>query len=112
MLIGGAAALVLFVLVERWVKEPMFKLSLFRIRAFAAGNVAGLLSSIGRGGLMFMLMIWLQGIWLPLHGYSFESTPLWAGIFMLPSTAGFLIAGPMSGRWSDRYGARHLPREV
>ena len=106
MLIGGAAALLLFVMVEQRVKDPMFRLNLFRIRAFAAGNVAGLLSSIGRGGLMFMLMIWLQGIWLPLHGYSFEKTPLWAGIYMLPSTAGFLIAGPMSGRLSDRYGAR------
>jgi MFS family permease len=106
MLIGGVAALALFVVIEQRVKEPMFQLNLFRIRAFAAGNVAGLLSSIGRGGLMFMLMIWLQGIWLPLHGYSFDNTPLWAGIYMLPSTAGVLIAGPLSGRLSDRYGAR------
>jgi MFS family permease len=84
----------------------MFDLHLFRIRAFTAGNIAGLLSSIGRGGLQFMLVIWLQGIWLPLHGYSFVSTPLWAGIYMLPITAGFLIAGPLSGWLSDRYGAR------
>ena len=106
MLIGGAAVLLLFVFVEQRVKAPMFRLSLFRIRAFAAGNVAGLLSAIGRGGLMFMLIIWLQGIWLPLHGYNFEVTPLWAGIYMLPLTAGFLIAGPISGRLSDRFGAR------
>ncbi|MBV9411571.1 MAG: MFS transporter, partial [Acidimicrobiia bacterium] len=79
---------------------------LFRIRAFAAGNLAGLLAAIGRGGLQFMLIIWLQGIWLPLHGYSFERTPLWAGIYMLPITGGFLIAGPLSGYLSDRYGAR------
>ena len=84
----------------------MFNIRLFRIRAFTAGNIAGFLASIGRGGLQFMLIIWLQGIWLPLHGYSFERTPLWAGIFMLPLTAGFLIAGPVAGWLSDRYGAR------
>lgn len=106
MLIGGAAVLLLFVVVEQRVKDPMFRLSLFRIRAFAAGNLAGLLSSVGRGGLMFMLTIWLQGIWLPLHGYNFEVTPLWAGIYMLPLTFGFLIAGPISGLLSDRFGAR------
>jgi MFS family permease len=106
MLIGGVAVLLLFVFVEQHVKDPMFRLSLFRIRAFAAGNVAGLLSSVGRGGLMFMLTIWLQGIWLPLHGYNFEVTPLWAGIYMLPLTVGFLIAGPLSGLLSDRFGAR------
>jgi MFS family permease len=106
MLIGGVAVLLLFVVVEQRVKVPMFRLSLFRIRAFAAGNLAGLLSAVGRGGLMFMLTIWLQGIWLPLHGYNFEVTPLWAGIYMLPLTFGFLIAGPISGLLSDRFGAR------
>ena len=75
----------------------MFRLCLFRIRAFTAGSIATLLASLGRGGLMFMLIIWLQGIWLPLHGYSFEHTPLWAGIYMLPLTVGFLIAGPALG---------------
>ncbi len=84
----------------------MFELRLFRIRAFAAGNLAVLLSAIANGGLQFMLIMWLQGIWLPLHGYSFEQTPLWAGIYMLPMTVGFLIAGPLSGILSDRYGAR------
>jgi MFS family permease len=95
-----------FVAIELRVPEPMFHLELFRIRAFTAGNAASLLSSIGRGGLQFMLIIWLQGIWLPLHGYSFVDTPLWAGIYMLPLTAGFLIAGPAAGWLSDRYGAR------
>src|SRR5205085_5136503 len=94
---GGLAWLVLFVRIETRVKDPMFDLSLFRIRAFTAGNVASLLSSIGRGGLQFMLIIWLQGIWLPLHGYSFAEAPLWAGIYMLPLTVGFLLAGPVSG---------------
>src|SRR3954453_17508097 len=84
----------------------MFHLDLFHIRPFTAGNAAGLLMAIGRGGLQFMLIIWLQGIWLPLHGYNFVDTPLWAGIFMLPLTAGFLIAGPAAGWMSDRYGAR------
>jgi MFS family permease len=105
-LIGGVALLALFVLIELRVADPMFHLDLFHIRAFTAGNAASLLSSIGRGGLQFMLIIWLQGIWLPLHGYSFERTPLWAGIYMLPLTVGFLVAGPAAGWLSDRYGAR------
>jgi MFS family permease len=106
MLVGGVASLALFLWVEQHVKDPMFRLSLFRIRAFTAGNVASLLSSITRGGLGFMMSIWLQGIWLPLHGYAFEVTPLWAGICMLPQSAGFLILGPISGALSDRFGAR------
>ena len=105
-LLLGVALLVVFCFVETKVKDPMFRLSLFKIRAFAAGNVASLLGAIARGGLQFMLVIWLAGIWLPLHGYDFEVTPLWAGIYMLPLTAGFLIAGPISGTLSDRYGAR------
>ncbi|HEY1574380.1 MAG TPA: MFS transporter [Pseudonocardiaceae bacterium] len=105
-LIGGLAVLVAFCVIETKVAEPMFRLGLFRIRAFTAGNLASLLSSLGRGGLMFILIIWLQGIWLPQHGYSFESTPLWAGIYMLPLTIGFLVAGPVSGWLSDRFGAR------
>jgi MFS family permease len=105
-LIGGVVLLVLFCVVETRVAEPMFRLGLFRNRAFALGNLAGLLSSMGRGGLQFMLIIWLQGIWLPLHGYSFESTPLWAGIYLLPLTVGFVASGPVSGWLSDRYGSR------
>lgn len=105
-LFGGGALLLLFCYVETHVAEPMFRLALFKVRAFAAGNVAALLTAIARGGLQFMLIIWLQGIWLPLHGYAFEDTPLWAGIFMLPLTLGFLIAGPLSGYLSDRFGAR------
>jgi MFS family permease len=103
---GGVLLLVIFCVVESKVAEPMFRLGLFRIRSFTAGNLASLLASLGRGGLMFTLIIWLQGIWLPQHGYSFESTPLWAGIYMLPLTAGFLIVGPVSGALSDRFGAR------
>jgi EmrB/QacA subfamily drug resistance transporter len=106
MVIGGAALLVLFCFIELHVDQPMFDLHLFRSRPFTAGNGAGLLSSIGRGGLQFMIVIWLQGIWLPLHGYKYIDTPLWAGIYMLPITAGFLLAGPLSGWLSDRYGAR------
>lgn len=105
-LYGGVFLLLLFCLIESRVADPMFQLSLFRVRAFTAGNMAALLTSIARGGLQFMLIIWLQGIWLPLHGYDFEDTPLWAGIFMLPLTLGFLIAGPVSGHLSDRFGAR------
>jgi MFS family permease len=105
-IIGGIAVLALFTWVETKVQQPMFRLSLFRIRAFTAGNIAGLLGALGRGGLQFMLIIWLQGIWLPQHGYSFSQTPLWAGIYMVPLTIGFLIVGPLSGVLSDRYGAR------
>ena len=84
----------------------MFRLPLFRIRAFTFGTLSTFLSAIARGGLMFMLIIWLQGIWLPQHGYDFADTPLWAGIYMLPLTLGMLLAGPISGYLSDRYGAR------
>jgi MFS family permease len=103
---GGLAVLITFCVIETRVAEPMFRLALFRIRAFTAGNVASLLAGLGRGGLMFILIIWLQGIYLPIHGYSFSDTPLWAGIAMLPLTIGFLIAGPVSGWLSDRFGAR------
>jgi MFS family permease len=103
---GGLAVLVVFGIVETRVKQPMFRLSLFRIRAFSAGNAASFLASLSRGGLTFMLIIWLQGIWLPLHGYSFSATPLWAGIYMIPLTVGLLAAAPLSGVLADRYGAR------
>jgi MFS family permease len=103
-LIGGVALLVLFTVIEQRVPQPMFRLALFRNRAFAAGNAAALLASVARGGMQFMLIIWLQGIWLPLHGYDYADTPLWAGIFLLPLTAGFLLAGPLCGYLSDRYG--------
>ena len=105
---GGVLLLAAFAAIESKVAEPMFQLSLFRIQAFTAGNIAGFAVSLARGGLQFMLIIWLQGIWLPLHGYSYSETPLWCGIFLLPLTAGFLIAGPTSGFLSDRFGSRGL----
>src|ERR1700712_4814849 len=105
-LLGGVAVLAAFVVVELKVEDPMFRVDLFRNRAFAFGNITALLAALARGGLQFMLIIWLQGIWLPLHGYSFERTPLWAGIFMIPLTVGFLVSGPLSGIFSDRFGAR------
>jgi MFS family permease len=105
-LIGGVILLIAFGLIETRVPEPMIDLRLFKVRAFAAGQAVNLLAAMSRGGLQFMLIIWLQGIWLPLHGYSYHDTPLWAGIYMLPLTVGFLIAGPASGAVSDRFGAR------
>ncbi|HVX72379.1 MAG TPA: MFS transporter, partial [Devosia sp.] len=102
----GIAFLVAFLFIETPVEAPMLDLRLFRIRPFTTGVLATLLGSIGRGGLQFMLIVWLQGIWLPLHGYSFESTPLWAGIFMLPLTVGVLLIGPVSGWLSDHYGPK------
>ncbi|MFE2512323.1 MFS transporter [Streptomyces naganishii] len=105
-LAGGVALLAAFCVVEMKVPEPMFPLRLFRNAAFAGGNAATLLGAVARGGLQFMLIIWLQGIWLPLHGYDYADTPLWAGIYMLPLTTGFLLAGPISGALSDKFGAR------
>lgn len=107
-LFGGALVLVLFVVLERRVKDPMIDLSLFAIRPLAAGLFAGLLAAISRGGMQFVLIIWLQGIWLPLHGYSFESTPFWAGIYMVPITIGFLVSGPVAGALADRWGPRWI----
>ena len=107
-LVIGIVLLVAFVAIESRVAEPMIRLSLFKIRAFTAGNTATLAAALAQGGLQFMLIIWLQGIWLPLHGYDYADTPLWAGIFLLPLTAGFLIAGPASGALSDRFGSRGI----
>src|SRR4249919_3458712 len=106
LLACAVASLVAFVMIELRVAEPMFRLALFRIRAFTFGTLSTFLAAVARGGLMFMLIIWLQGIWLPLHGYDFTEAPLWAGIYMLPLTVGMLIAGPTSGYLSDRFGAR------
>jgi MFS family permease len=108
LLAAGVVSMVAFAVIEGRTAQPMFRLPLFKIKAFTFGTLSTFLSAIGRGGLMFMLIIWLQGIWLPLHGYSFEETPLWAGIFMLPLSIGFLIAGPISGMLSDRLGARYF----
>jgi MFS family permease len=105
-LFGGLALLVAFVFVEQRVEEPLFRISLFKIRPFAAGNLASLMLAMGRGGMQFMLIIWLQGIWLPLHGYSYSQTPLWAGIYLVPLTVGFLVSAPLSGILSDKFGAK------
>jgi MFS family permease len=102
----GALLLLMFPFIESRVEDPMFNLKLFKIRIFTMANIAGFLGAIARGGVMFLLIMLLQGIWLPLNGYSYESTPFWAGVFMLPLTAGFVIMGPLSGWLSDRYGSR------
>jgi MFS family permease len=104
----GVLCLIAFMIVETRIESPMFNLRLFKIRAFATASIAGLLTATARGGMQFMLIIWLQGIWLPLHGYKYSDTPLWAGIYLLPLTAGFLVAGPLAGWLSDRHGARLL----
>src|SRR6201984_667630 len=105
-LFGGLALLGIFVYVETKVAEPLFRISLFRIRAFAAGNIASLMLAMGRGGMQFMLIIWLQGIWLPLHGYSYSQTPLWAGIYLVPLTTGFLLSAPLPGILFDQIRAQ------
>jgi MFS family permease len=108
MIVIGLVLLGLFVWIETKVPDPMFRLELFKIRMFTFGNISSFLSALGRGGLQFMLIIWLQGIWLPLHGYSFEETPLWAGIYMTPLLVGFILMGPISGFLSDKFGARRF----
>jgi len=108
MVLGGLAVLVVFVIIEHKVDNPMFQLDLFRVRPYTAGVVSSFLSALGRGGLQFMLIIWLQGIWLPQHGYDFARTPLWAGIALIPLTIGFMISGPISGILADRLGAREI----
>src|SRR3989454_4023253 len=105
-LVIGVILLAAFIWIELHVQDPMFRLGLFRIRMFAAGNASSFLASIARGGLQFMLVIWLQGIWLPLHGYNYDVAPLWAGIYMIPLMIGFLLMGPLSGWLSDHFGAR------
>jgi EmrB/QacA subfamily drug resistance transporter len=105
-MIGGVVLLVVFVFVETKVEDPLFNISLFKIRAFAFGNIASLMLAMSRGGMQFMLIIWLQGIWLPLHGYSYSQTPLWAGIYLLPLTVGFLVSAPLSGVLSDKFGPK------
>ncbi|MDS1114365.1 MFS transporter [Gordonia westfalica] len=105
-LIGGTLVLAAFVVIETRVAEPLFNLHLFANRSFTFGNIANLMASIGRGGLQFILIIWLQGIWLPQHGYTFEKTPLWAAIYMVPMTVGFLLIAPISGALSDRMGTK------
>ena len=107
-LFSGGGLLVAFPFIESKVEDPMFRLELFKIRAFSMANFAGLLASIGRGGVQIMLIILLQGIWLPLHGYSYSSTPFWSGIYLTPMLAGFVVMGPISGRLSDKHGARFL----
>ncbi|MBI5459434.1 MFS transporter [Methanobacterium sp.] len=107
-MIVGFLLLALFPVVESKVENPMFRLDLFRIKMFTYANLAGFLSSLSRGGMMFMLILLLQGIWLPLHGYSYESTPFWAGVYMLPLTIGVIIMGPISGMLSDKYGPRWI----
>ncbi len=105
-LAGGFALLVAFPFIEIKVPDPMFRLDLFKNRMFTAANIAGLLGSVGRGGVQIMLIILLQGIWLPLHGISYQDTPFWAGIYMIPMILGFSLMGPISGYLSDKYGAR------
>jgi MFS family permease len=105
-LVGGLLLLVAFGVIETRVPEPLFRLELFKIRMFSFGNISGFLAALSRGGLQFMLIIWLQGIWLPLHGYSFADTPLWAGIYTMPMLIGFIVTGPLSGWLSDHFGAR------
>lgn len=106
--VAGLIFLIIFPFVERRVEYPMFNLKLFRIKMFTFANSAALLNALGRGGMMFMLILLLQGIWLPLNGYSYESTPFWAGIYMLPLTVGVIIMGPISGWMSDKYGPRWI----
>jgi MFS family permease len=107
-MIIGFVLLAVFPFIENRAENPMFRMDLFKIKMFSYANIAGFLNAMGRGGMMFMLIILLQGIWLPLHGYSYESTPFWAGVYMLPLTLGVVVMGPISGMLSDKYGPRWI----
>ncbi len=107
-LIISITLLIIFPFIEMRVEEPMFDLALFKKRTFAAGNLAAFLASLSRGGVTLVLVILLQAIWLPLHGYSFDTTPFWAGVLMIPFSLGFVVMGPLSGYLSDKYGANDL----
>ncbi|MGA2677594.1 MAG: MFS transporter [Methanobacterium sp.] len=107
-MILGLISLILFPIIENRVESPMFNLDLFKIKSFTYGVLATLLSALARGGAMILIIILLQGIWLPLHGYSYSSTPFWAGIYLVPLTIGIIIMGPISGILSDKYGPRWI----
>jgi MFS family permease len=108
VLAAGVILLVAFAVIETRVRYPLFDLALFRVRGFLFGNIAAFLFSLARGGLQFMFIIWLQGIWLPLHGVAYADTPLQAGLDMMPLILGFVVCGPLGGWLSDRYGSRFL----
>lgn len=107
-LIIGTLMLIAFPFIERRVKQPMFRLGLFKIRGFALGSFASMITGMGMMGIMFMIILLFQGIWLPLHGYSYSSVPFWAGIFMLPMTVGMAIFGPIGGKLSDKHGSKGI----
>jgi MFS family permease len=104
----GGGLLIIFPFIEKRVQDPMFRVEFFKNRAFSAGSLAAFISALSRGGVMLMLVILLQAVWLPLHGFSYQDTPFWAGIYMIPMSLGFVSAGPVSGYVSDRKGARGL----
>ena len=105
-LISSFVLLAAFPFIETRVQDPMFRLELFKRRIFAFGNLADVLAALARGGVTLMLIILLQAVWLPLHGISYQDTPFWAGVYIIPFSLGFVVMGPLSGYLSDRYGAR------
>ncbi|WP_291766731.1 MFS transporter [Caldivirga sp. UBA161] len=102
----GVIMLIAFIPIELKQESPLFNLSLFKVRPFTYGIMALFLSSLARGALMFLLTIWLQGIYLPLHGFSYVETPFWAGIYMLSMLIGTVVMAPIGGALTDKYGAR------
>ncbi|BFH73809.1 MFS transporter [Sulfurisphaera javensis] len=104
----GVALFILFLYIETKVKDPMFRIELFKVRAFTMASLSILFAQIAFGGLQLMLVLLLQAIWLPLHGIPYSQAPFWAGIDLLPLLAGFGIMGSIAGRLSDKYGAREL----
>jgi EmrB/QacA subfamily drug resistance transporter len=104
--IFGLLFIIFFLFIEKRADNPLFNLSLFKIRPFAFGNLSLLFNSLARGAVSFLVTIWLQGIYLPLHGYSYTETPFWAGVYMLPMMLGMVSIAPLSGHLTDKYGAR------
>ena len=100
LFVFAAIALITFFFVETHTAQPMLDLRLFRDRLFAFAAFAGALNGVARGAVLFVLIFFLQG--------PYGQDPLTAGIMMAPFGAAFMLVGPISGYFSDRYGSRVL----
>jgi len=96
----GLVGLALFILQELRTKYPLVDLSLFKIKEFAAGQAAGTFATIALSTMMLLFPFY----WQVLRGYSAEQT----GIYMLPMPLTLMVAAPLSGKLSDKLGARGI----
>lgn len=94
----AAAAMVLFIMAELYVKQPMIDLTLFKNRNFAIANIIGFVSFVAMYGTMFLLPFFLKNI--------LNYSSMTAGIMLLPMTATMVVFAPIGGRLADRFGSR------